>query len=94
MKALVIKKNFQNHCAPATLKNGPGQGNSKRCRIEGALPLPQRTVHQSTHCARYSRQEFEEVGLTSRSQTLAMRAATLPGKFSADRDQVKVSNRL
>jgi hypothetical protein len=49
MKALVIKKNFQIHCAPATVKNGPGQGNSKSCRNEGAPPHAPAKLYLSTY---------------------------------------------
>ena len=42
MKAVVIKENFQFQLGtPDREKMVPGQGNFKRCQIEGALPLPQ-----------------------------------------------------
>ena len=41
MKALVIEENFQLQLRTASVKNGAGTRTIKRCRIEGALALPQ-----------------------------------------------------
>src|SRR6266545_2678335 len=56
------------------------QGNSKMSYRRCTSLAPANSSPEHVLC-RGSRQEFEEVGLTSRSQTLAKRAAFLPDKL-------------
>jgi hypothetical protein len=84
MKALVIKKNFKNHCAPPDLwkkTDGTRKFNKLPCpRCASCARLADSPEHAS---CRHSREEFKELVLTSRNQTLGMRTATLPVNFPA-----------
>ena len=78
MKALVIKKNFQFQLrTPSVRKWCWDKEIQKVSYPKVRFPCPASVSLEHALC-RYSREEFEEVSLTSRSGSVVVYAATLP----------------
>src|SRR5678815_2017967 len=78
LKLLSSRKTVTFKCAPQHKKNGAGTRKIK-VSYEDALSLPGNSSSEQRlcHCCR---EDFEEVGLTSRNHNLAVRTSTLPEK--------------